>query len=113
MDLYQAERLADELAERKLHASVTTRADLWDVDTPLQTLLYPVSARGERILKYGQTIGFARLDIAPGEHVHTHNVELGTLGLDYAFCQDFRPVDFFQLDAGEAAAVRQAPQVKF
>ncbi len=25
----------------------------------------------------------------------------------------FRPVDFFQLDASEAAAVRQAPQVKF
>jgi LemA protein len=25
----------------------------------------------------------------------------------------FRPADFFQLDAGEAAAVRQAPKVKF
>jgi LemA protein len=25
----------------------------------------------------------------------------------------FRPADFFQLDGAEAAAVRQAPQVKF
>ncbi len=49
-------------------------------------------SRGERILKYGQTIGFATADIQPGEHVHTHNVALGTLGLDYAFCADARPV---------------------
>ncbi|HSH17640.1 MAG TPA: UxaA family hydrolase, partial [Verrucomicrobiae bacterium] len=47
---------------------------------------------GERIIKYGQTIGFAKTDIQPGEHVHTHNVELGTLGLDYAFCAGVRPV---------------------
>ncbi|HVB11314.1 MAG TPA: UxaA family hydrolase [Bacillota bacterium] len=32
-------------------------------------------AKGERILKYGQPIGRATADIAPGEHVHVHNVE--------------------------------------
>jgi altronate dehydratase small subunit len=32
-------------------------------------------ARGEPVLKYGEVIGLASQDIAPGEHVHTHNVE--------------------------------------
>jgi altronate dehydratase small subunit len=32
-------------------------------------------ARDEPVLKYGEAIGLAAQDIAPGEHVHTHNVE--------------------------------------
>lgn len=31
-------------------------------------------AEGERILKYGMPIGIACADIAPGEHVHVHNI---------------------------------------
>ncbi|MDR2945162.1 MAG: UxaA family hydrolase [Candidatus Adiutrix sp.] len=31
--------------------------------------------KGEACLKYGQCIGLATRDIAPGEHVHTHNIE--------------------------------------
>ena len=49
---------------------------------------------GERVIKYGQTIGFATQRIAPGEHVHTHNVELGAFGRDYAFGADVRPVAY-------------------
>ena len=30
--------------------------------------------KGERILKYGETIGIASEDIPSGSHVHTHNV---------------------------------------
>ena len=30
--------------------------------------------RGENILKYGESIGIASQDIAPGEHVHVHNL---------------------------------------
>ena len=30
---------------------------------------------GEDILKYGEVIGIAMRDIAPGEHVHVHNLE--------------------------------------
>lgn len=33
----------------------------------------PIKA-GEAVVKYGFTIGFAKTDIAPGEHVHTQNV---------------------------------------
>ena len=35
--------------------------------------------RGERIIKYGETIGLATMAIRKGEHVHIHNVE-GTRG---------------------------------
>jgi len=31
--------------------------------------------RGEEIIKYGETIGRATVDIRQGEHVHVHNVE--------------------------------------
>jgi altronate hydrolase len=51
--------------------------------------------QGERVVKYGQTIGFAKTDIPPGAHVHVQNVELGTFGRDYAFCTGARPVDHF------------------
>lgn len=33
-------------------------------------------ARYEPILRYGQIIGFASSDIAPGSHVHTQNCEI-------------------------------------
>ncbi|MGQ3053681.1 MAG: UxaA family hydrolase [Roseateles sp.] len=35
-------------------------------------------APGELVLKYGQPIGMASQAIAAGEHVHVHNVEMGT-----------------------------------
>ena len=34
----------------------------------------PIAA-GERVIKYGAPIGSATRDIAPGEHVHTHNMK--------------------------------------
>ena len=36
--------------------------------------LQPI-AKGTIVLKYGLSIGNATVDIQPGEHVHTHNVE--------------------------------------
>lgn len=32
-------------------------------------------ARGAEVRKYGEVIGLATDDIAPGQHVHVHNVE--------------------------------------
>jgi altronate hydrolase len=45
----------------------------------------PIKA-GEPVLKFGFPIGVATRDIAPGEHVHTHNVATALKGSgDYAF----------------------------
>lgn len=57
--------------------------------------------RGEPVRKYGQVIGFATQDILPGDHVHTHNLGMGTFARDYAFGQDARPT--VSLPQGERA----------
>jgi altronate hydrolase len=46
---------------------------------------------GEAVLKYGQIIGFAGKPIQPGEHVHVHNVQLGSFERDYAYAKDCPP----------------------
>jgi 16S rRNA (guanine1207-N2)-methyltransferase len=51
MDLYQAERLTHELREGGVNARVVTAPDLWDLPEPVQTLVYPIPERGERLLK--------------------------------------------------------------
>lgn len=47
--------------------------------------------KGEAILKYGQIIGFASEDIAPGSLVHVHNVSAEVFERDYAFSRDCPP----------------------
>jgi altronate hydrolase len=47
--------------------------------------------KGQPLYKYGQVIGFASRDIAPGEHVHVHNVAADNFERDYAFCRDCPP----------------------
>jgi 16S rRNA (guanine1207-N2)-methyltransferase len=51
LDLFQANRLREELANRSLSADVITLSDLWDLPRPARTLLFPVSLGGERSLK--------------------------------------------------------------
>lgn len=51
--------------------------------------------RSGEVRRYGQTIGFATADIAPGEHVHTHNLGMKDFGRDYAFCADYKPVEYY------------------
>ncbi len=60
--------------------------------------LVPI-ARGAPVVKYGEVIGLASADIAPGEHVHVHNVEsqrgrgdLAAGGASEAPEHDSRPV---------------------
>ncbi len=48
------------------------------------------TAKGAAILKFGQIIGFASSDIAPGDHVHTHNCSFAAFERDYAYAQDAR-----------------------
>ncbi|MEY8829449.1 UxaA family hydrolase [Sedimentitalea sp. XS_ASV28] len=48
--------------------------------------------KGDQIRKYAQFIGLASQDIAPGEHVHTHNVAFRNTETSYEFGTDLRPV---------------------
>ncbi len=43
---------------------------------------------GDPVRKFGHVIGFAGRDIAPGDHVHVHNVKAEKFERDYAFCAD-------------------------
>lgn len=48
-------------------------------------------AAGQPVLKYGHSIGTAKMDIAPGDHVHVHNLEV-TSALSDARPDDVRPL---------------------
>lgn len=44
--------------------------------------------KGAPIRKFGQIIGFASGDIAPGAWIHEHNCDFAAFERDYAFCAD-------------------------
>ncbi|WP_295953228.1 UxaA family hydrolase [Rhodoferax sp.] len=52
-------------------------------------------APGAPVRRYNQVIGFASRAIGPGEHVHTHNLDMGPdkgdFARDYAFGADVKP----------------------
>lgn len=52
-------------------------------------------AAGEPVRRYNQIIGFASRPIAAGDHVHTHNLDMGPdkggFARDYAFGADLKP----------------------
>jgi len=52
-------------------------------------------SEGNAVVKYGQIIGFARGNIAPGDHVHVHNLMLKDFGRDYNFCADAKPIQYY------------------
>lgn len=47
-------------------------------------------AKGAPVKRYNQIIGFATRDIAPGDHVHTHNLAFDGFDRDYAVGTDLR-----------------------
>jgi altronate hydrolase len=57
-------------------------------------------AEGAPIRKYGQTIGFAREVISPGEHVHTHNVAVHDFDRDCQIGVDATPIDYVPPERG-------------
>jgi len=50
---------------------------------------------GDAVRRYGQIIGFATKPIAPGEHVHVHNIGMGDFAKDYAWGADAVPTQYF------------------
>ena len=52
--------------------------------------------KGEPILKYNVTIGFAASDIPAGTFVHSHNMEFREFDRDYAHAREYRPVQLLE-----------------
>jgi arabinonate dehydratase len=46
---------------------------------------------GEKVVKYGQTIGFTTEAVAPGAWIHTHNLTAGSFQRDYAASSEIPP----------------------
>ena len=53
-------------------------------------------APGEPVRRYNQIIGFATQAIAPGQHVHVHNMGMGHFVKDYAFGADAKPTVYVE-----------------
>jgi altronate hydrolase len=66
---------------------------------------------GEAIRRYGQIIGFATRDIAPGEHVHTQNVAMGDFEREYAFSTLVEPTAYASPAATFEGILRENGQV--
>lgn len=54
--------------------------------------------KGQPILKYSVTVGFAHVDIEPGTLVHSHNTEFKEFDRDYAHASEFKPVQLVPED---------------
>jgi altronate hydrolase/galactarate dehydratase len=63
--------LLDDVAD--LDAALTISED---IPTAHKIARVPLE-KGEAVLRYGQIIGYARQAIRPGDHIHTHNMEMG------------------------------------
>lgn len=53
-------------------------------------------AAHEPVRRYGQIIGFATREIAPGQHVHVQNCGMGDFAKDYAFGTDAKPTAYVE-----------------
>ncbi len=49
-------------------------------------------AKGEYVYRYGQIIGEAKADIAPGDHVHVNNLGMGAHTQDYSYASQATPL---------------------
>jgi altronate hydrolase len=61
---------------------------------------------GAPVKRYNQIIGFAKRAIAPGEHVHLHNLAMGDFARDYAFGADAKPTRYVDPPAAFQGIVR-------
>jgi len=64
-------------------------------------------AAGAPVRRYNQIIGFASRAIAPGEHVHLHNLAMGAFDRDYAFGVDAKPTAYIEPAATFDGIVRR------
>lgn len=65
----------------------------------------PIRA-GQPVRRYNQIIGTAKVDIAPGQHVHTHNLEFASFARDYAAGTGTHPTAYVATPATFMGIVR-------
>ena len=65
----------------------------------------PIAA-GQAVRRYNQIIGTAKQAIAPGQHVHTHNLEFSSFARDYAAGQGAVPTAYVDAPATFMGYVR-------
>src|SRR6202521_3632403 len=63
-------------------------------------------ARDAPVRRYSQIIGFATRPIAPGQHVHVHNLEVRDFARDYAYGEAYKPTEFVKEPATFRGIVR-------
>ena len=68
-------------------------------------------AKGQPVRRYNQIIGFASRPIAPGEHVHLHNLMMASFERDYAFGADVKPTQYVEPPATFDGIVRDDGRV--
>ncbi len=91
----------DQVAIAKVDLAEGARLRVDAEDQPL-TLAQPIPSghkiclceidAGQPVRRYGQIIGLAQHPIAPGEHVHVHNLGVGDVARDPAFGADVEPL---------------------
>jgi altronate hydrolase len=64
-------------------------------------------ASGSPVRRYNQIIGFATRDIHAGEHIHVHNMAMGSFERDYGFCADVRTTSYVAQPATFQGIVRR------
>ncbi len=72
-----------------------SKIGLRETITPGHKIALRPIAGGGKIVKYGETIGTATKDIAPGEWVHTHNLQPDFSGKEYEYATDTPATEFF------------------
>ncbi|MBI5670194.1 MAG: altronate dehydratase [Chloroflexi bacterium] len=89
----------DDVAIAKSNLPAGTQLQRASADLTLRQLVvsgHKVALRsisaGEAVHRYGQIIGFATAAIAPGDHVHGHNLGVQDFARDYAFGSAAQPV---------------------
>jgi altronate hydrolase len=61
---------------------------------------------GEPVRRYNQIIGIAKTDIAPGQHVHSHNLAFGDVAHDHAVGEGVTPTQYVAQPATFQGIVR-------
>jgi len=81
------------IATQQLLPAVSVPSDnliVRDLIPPGHKLAAHDIAAGEAVRRYNQIIGFAKVNIAAGQHVHSHNLGMGEFSRDYAIGQGIR-----------------------